>query len=47
MTNVKSAMPRQRPEILPTLRMSPCLPLAVAPLIGLASVSPRRPPKIG
>lgn len=40
LTDIKPAMLRQHPEILPTLRMSTCPPLAVDRLIGLASVSP-------
>lgn len=39
MTDVQSAVLRQNPEILPTLRMSTCPPLAVDRLIGLAGVS--------
>ncbi len=39
MTDVRSAVLRQNPEILPTLRMSTCPPLAVDRLIGLAGVS--------
>ena len=39
LTDIKPAMLRARPEILPTLRMSTCPPLAVDRLIGLASVS--------
>jgi hypothetical protein len=39
LTNIKPAMLRQHPEILPTLRMSTCPPLAVDRLIGLAGVS--------
>jgi hypothetical protein len=38
-TNIQPAMMRQHPEILPTLRMSTCPPLAVDRLIGLAGVS--------
>src|SRR5690606_11915285 len=34
------ALLRQHPEVLPTLRMSTCPPLAVDRLIGLAGVSP-------
>lgn len=40
MTNIKPATIKSRPEILPTLRMSTCPPLAVDRLIGLAGVSP-------
>lgn len=40
LTNIKPALLRKHPEILPTLRMSTCPPLAVDRLIGLASVSP-------
>lgn len=39
LTDIKPAMLRQHPEILPTLRMSTCPPLAVDRLIGLAGVS--------
>lgn len=39
MTNVQPALLRVHPEILPTLRMSACPPLAVDRLIGLARVS--------
>jgi hypothetical protein len=38
-TNVKPAILRKHPEVLPTLRMSTCPPLAVDRLIGLAGVS--------
>lgn len=38
MTNIRPAIIRQNPEILPTLRMSTCPPLAVDRLIGLAGV---------
>ena len=38
MTNIRPAIIRQHPEILPTLRMSTCPPLAVDRLIGLAGV---------
>lgn len=38
--NVQAAMLRRHPEILPTLRMSTCPPLAVDRLIGLAGASP-------
>ncbi len=40
MTNVKPDILRKHPEVLPTLRMSTCPPLAVDRLIGLAGVSP-------
>lgn len=40
MTNVKPAILRRYPEVLPTLRMSTCPPIAVDRLIGLAGVSP-------
>lgn len=40
LTDIKTAMLRAHPEILPTLRMSTCPPLAVDRLIGLAGVSP-------
>ncbi|MGP8175520.1 MAG: XamI family restriction endonuclease [Terracidiphilus sp.] len=39
-TNLHSAVLREHPEILPTLRMAACPPLAVDRLIGLAGVSP-------
>lgn len=39
LTDVKPALLRKHPEILPTLRMSTCPPLAVDRLIGLARVS--------
>ncbi len=39
MANIRPAIIRQHPEILPTLRMSTCPPLAVDHLIGLAAVS--------
>ena len=38
-TNIQPAVMREHPEILPTLRMSTCPPLAVDRLIGLAGVS--------
>lgn len=41
MTNIKPATLRKHPEVLPTLRMATCPPLAVDRLIGLAGVSPR------
>jgi type II restriction enzyme len=40
LTNIQPAMLREHPEILPTLRMSTCPPLAVDRLIGLAGASP-------
>jgi type II restriction enzyme len=40
LTNIQPAMLRKHPEILPTLRMSTCPPLAVDRLIGLAGASP-------
>ena len=39
LTNIQPATMRVHPEILPTLRMSTCPPLAVDRLIGLAGVS--------
>jgi hypothetical protein len=39
LTNIQPATIRKHPEILPTLRMSTCPPLAVDRLIGLARVS--------
>ncbi len=38
MANIRPIIMRQRPEILPTLRMSTCPPLAVDRLVGLADV---------
>jgi hypothetical protein len=38
--NIKPQVMREHPEVLPTLRMSTCPPLAVDRLIGLAGVSP-------
>ncbi len=38
-TNIRSALMRKHPAVLPTLRMSTCPPLAVDRLIGLAGVS--------
>jgi hypothetical protein len=38
-TNIQPVVIRRHPEILPTLRMSTCPPLAVDRLIGLAGVS--------
>lgn len=40
MTDIGPAVLRAHPEILPTLRMSTCPPLAVDRLIGLSGVSP-------
>jgi type II restriction enzyme len=40
MTDIKPAILRKYPEVLPTLRMSTCPPIAVDRLIGLAGVSP-------
>ena len=40
MTNIQPAILRNYPEVLPTLRMSTCPPLAVDRLIGLSGVSP-------
>ena len=40
MTNIQPVIMQQHPEILPTLRMSTCPPLAVDRLIGLAGISP-------
>lgn len=40
MTNITPVVLRKHPDILPTLRMSTCPPLAVDRLIGLAGVSP-------
>lgn len=39
MANIRPVVMRQHPEILPTLCMSTCPPLAVDRLIGLAGVS--------
>jgi hypothetical protein len=39
MTNIRTDLLRRHPEILPTLRMSTCPPIAVDRLIGLARVS--------
>jgi type II restriction enzyme len=39
LTNIRPATMREHPEMLPTLRMSTCPPLAVDRLIGLAGVS--------
>lgn len=41
LADIRPAVLRKHPEILPTLRMSTCPPLAVDRLIGLAGVSPR------
>lgn len=38
-TNIQASVMRMHPEILPTLRMSTCPPIAVDRLIGLAGVS--------
>lgn len=40
LTNIQPSILRSHPEILPTLRMSTCPPLAVDRLIGLAGISP-------
>ena len=40
LTNIQPETLRKHPEVLPTLRMSTCPPLAVDRLIGLARVSP-------
>ncbi len=40
LTNIQAAMLRKHPEILPTLRMSTCPPLAVDRLIGLSGAAP-------
>ena len=40
MSDIQPATMREHPEILPTLRMSTCPPLAVDRLIGLSGVSP-------
>lgn len=40
MANIRPVLMREHPEILSTLRMSACPPLAVDRLIGLASVPP-------
>ncbi len=40
LTDIAPHILRQWPDILPTLRMSTCPPLAVARLVGLAGVSP-------
>lgn len=40
LTNIQPALLRQYPEVLPTLRMSMCPPLAMDRLVGLSSVSP-------
>lgn len=40
LTNIKPAILRRHPEVLSTLRMSTCPPIAVDRLIGLAGVSP-------
>lgn len=40
LTNIQPALLKKRPDILPTLRMSTCPPIAVDRLIGLAGVIP-------
>ena len=40
LANIRTEILRTHPEVLPTLRMSTCPPLAVDRLIGLAGVSP-------
>jgi XamI restriction endonuclease len=40
LTNIKPVILRRHPEVLATLRMSTCPPIAVDRLIGLAGVSP-------
>jgi XamI-like restriction endonuclease len=40
LTNIQPEIMRNSPEVLPTLRMSTCPPLAVDRLIGLANVPP-------
>lgn len=40
LTDIQPEVLRKHPEILPTLRMSTCPPLAVDRLIGLAGISP-------
>lgn len=40
LANIKPAILRQHPQVLSTLRMSTCPPIAVDRLIGLAGVSP-------
>jgi len=40
MTDIAPAILRNHPEVLPTLRMATCPPIAVDRLIGLAGVSP-------
>lgn len=57
LANIKPAILRRHPEVLSTLRMSTCPPIAVDRLIGLAGVSPtlvrameldkRIPPRMG
>lgn len=39
LTNIKTAVLKNKPSVLPTLRMSTCPPLAVDRLVGLAKVS--------
>jgi hypothetical protein len=41
LVDIKPATLKRHPEILPTLRMSTCPPIAVDRLIGLSGVSPR------
>lgn len=40
LTDIRPKVLQQWPEVLPTLRMSTCPPIAVDRLIGLAGVSP-------
>jgi len=40
LTDIKPALLRRHPEVLPTLRMSTCPPIAVDRLIGLSGVTP-------
>jgi hypothetical protein len=40
LTNIQPQMLREHPEVLPTLRMATCPPLAVDRLIGLSGASP-------
>ncbi|TAL76940.1 MAG: XamI family restriction endonuclease [Burkholderiaceae bacterium] len=40
LTNIKPELLQQHPDVLPTLRMSTCPPIAVDRLIGLAGVLP-------
>lgn len=39
LTNIKPALLKEHPDVLPTLRMSTCPPIAVDRLVGLADVS--------